>query len=272
MVGIYSHLSNRCQIGTILLITKQDNEIQRSQQVIHLDEVWDRETRVGDKDHKTLQQFGINDFVLSKDENDLKKAMRYLNIREKNYKENNRRQEFINKAKTNDFDDLRLKFGQKSAKDVEERTIRKQISKMQNKRTKNKKELNNDDKDALAKIFDINHNLVPNHGNLDKQHRLRINKQNLEKHSQSMVNFLLHVFDYFIYLFVLETFKSQCFYWGFFQRKLLAESVLSDTKADSSVVNKVSDERLFKLLSEIQRKRQNGAYQTHSQYHIISNI
>ena len=52
-----------------------------------------------------------------------------------------------------------------------------------------------------------------------------------------------------------------CLNLAFLKRTLLAEeAVFNDIQPDSKSPKKVSDEKLFKLLNEIQRKRQNGMW------------
>ena len=75
---------------------------QGGQQVGKLDEIWNRETQQGDKDHRTHKLSANGDTVLSRDETALKQGMRYLN------KDKDREQLPVEKA-TNE-EDTRLKF------------------------------------------------------------------------------------------------------------------------------------------------------------------
>ena len=180
--------------------------IQGSQQVIHLNEVWNRETQQGDKDHKTLQLLGSNDSVLSKDENDLKKAMRYLNRRDRNHQQVYHSQDINNnKASTvperRNFHDTRLKFEPKTGEEkVQMKDSNKSNYGTKTRNVNNEKQHSEiryqlkpvDDAEAeLSKILDSDDNAAV----IDEEHFKekeveKIQGDRTRKHPKSMVSLL----------------------------------------------------------------------------------
>ena len=176
--------------------------IQGSQQVIHLNEVWNRETQQGDKDHKVLQLLGSNDSVLSKDENDLKKAMRYLNRRDRNYKQIHYSQDINNNRgstvpERRNFHDTRLKFESKTGGEKVQIKDSKMFtsnygSKARNVNNENQLKTFDDAEAELSKILDSDDNAaVIDEEHFREQEMEKIHGDETHKHIKSMVSLLL---------------------------------------------------------------------------------
>ena len=171
--------------------------IQGSRQVIHLDEVWNRETQQGDKDHKVLQLLGSNDSVLSKDENDLKKAMRYLNRRDRKRQEVSYSQDTNNnKAPTvpekRNFQDTRLKFESKTGEEKVQVKNSKMFKSSYGTKTRNvgnEKQPFDDAEAELTKILDSDYNAAAIDEEYYKEQEVgKIHDDKTSKHPKSMVS------------------------------------------------------------------------------------
>ena len=168
--------------------------IQGSQQVIHLDEVWNRETEQGDKDHKALQLLGSSDNVLSKDENDLRKAMRYLNRRDRNRQEDTNNNNAPTIPERRKFHDTRLKFESKTGEEKVQMKDSKMFKSSYGIKTQNvsNEKLPFDDAEAeLSKILDSDYNAAAIDEEYFKEQEVgKIDDDKTSKHPKSMVSLL----------------------------------------------------------------------------------